>query len=189
MLFNSYSFLLFFPVVTFVFFLIPKKSRYIWLLFASYYFYMSWSVKYAMLIALVTGTTYCGALILDSQSFDGQKGKYCKCRKPLFVFFTALTLSSLFFFKYSSFVVENIEKLSSYIYIYIRQRNKLCALQHCNPTWYIVLHIAISWIHDRCLSRQTSCREKLSPLCALCLILPAAYFRTYTTRGHSSSAA
>lgn len=118
MLFNSYSFLLFFPVVTFVFFLIPKKSRYIWLLFASYYFYMSWSVKYAMLIALVTGTTYCGALILDSQSFDGQKGKYCKCRKPLFVFFTALTLSSLFFFKYSSFVVENIEKLSSYIYIY-----------------------------------------------------------------------
>lgn len=42
MLFNSIDFLVFFPIVVSVFFIIPKKLRYIWLLIASYYFYMSW---------------------------------------------------------------------------------------------------------------------------------------------------
>lgn len=76
---------------------------------------MSWSVKYAMLIALATVITYLGALILDSDAFADKQGKYRHYRKPLFVFFTTLTLLSLFFFKYFNFAVENIEKVLSYI--------------------------------------------------------------------------
>ena len=46
MLFNSLAFLLFFPVVTLVYFLLPHKARYIWLLCASYFFYMQWNASY-----------------------------------------------------------------------------------------------------------------------------------------------
>lgn len=66
MLFNSYSFLLFFPVVVSIYFAIPKKARYIWLLFASYYFYMSWNPKYALLLALSTVVTWVSGLALSA---------------------------------------------------------------------------------------------------------------------------
>jgi D-alanyl-lipoteichoic acid acyltransferase DltB (MBOAT superfamily) len=50
MLFNSVDFMLFFPVVIGIYFIIPKRLRVFWLLVASYYFYMSWNVKYVVLI-------------------------------------------------------------------------------------------------------------------------------------------
>ncbi len=63
MLFNSIDFLMFFPVVTILYFLIPKKYRYLWLLAASYYFYMKWEVKYVLLLLFSTIVTYvCGIL-------------------------------------------------------------------------------------------------------------------------------
>ena len=61
MLFNSYQFLLFFPFVTLVYFLIPNRIKYIWLLISSYYFYMSWNAKYGllMLFSTVIGRPLC----------------------------------------------------------------------------------------------------------------------------------
>jgi D-alanyl-lipoteichoic acid acyltransferase DltB (MBOAT superfamily) len=50
MLFNSYSFFVFFPIVVVVYFLLPKRVSYLWLLTASYYFYMGWNAKYALLL-------------------------------------------------------------------------------------------------------------------------------------------
>ena len=58
MLFNSVDFLIFFPIVVLFYFLIPKKIKYIWLLVASYYFYMCWNRRYALLILLSTIITY-----------------------------------------------------------------------------------------------------------------------------------
>ena len=40
MLFNSLDFLIFFPIVTLLYFIIPRKVRYLFLLAASYSFYM-----------------------------------------------------------------------------------------------------------------------------------------------------
>ena len=37
MIFNSFSYLVFFPVVTLLYFLLPKKIRWVWLLVSSYY--------------------------------------------------------------------------------------------------------------------------------------------------------
>lgn len=48
-----------------MYFVIPKKVRYIWLLFTSYYFYMGWNAKYAILIAASTVMTYAGSLIIE----------------------------------------------------------------------------------------------------------------------------
>ena len=61
MLFNSVEFFMFFPIVVLLYWVIPKKVRYLWLLVASYYFYMGWNASYAILIAASTGITYlCG---------------------------------------------------------------------------------------------------------------------------------
>ena len=54
MLFNSYQFLIFFPVVVLLYYVIPQKIRYLWLLAASYYFYMCWNAKYALLLLVST---------------------------------------------------------------------------------------------------------------------------------------
>ena len=58
MLFNSLEYLCFFPVVLLVFFCIPRKYRYLWLLGASYYFYMGWNAAYALLLLFSTAVTY-----------------------------------------------------------------------------------------------------------------------------------
>ncbi|MBR5287121.1 MAG: MBOAT family protein [Clostridia bacterium] len=64
MIFNSLSFLMFFPIVTLAYFTLPRRVRPAWLLAASYYFYMCWNARYAMLIAGSTLITYgCGLLI------------------------------------------------------------------------------------------------------------------------------
>lgn len=114
MLFNSYSFLCFFPIVTLIFFVIPKKARYIWLLAASYYFYMSVNAKYALLLAVSTLTTYFGALALDSAVF-AHGGKYARFRKPVFVLCIIVNLGILIFYKYFGFLLGNVNKLLSMV--------------------------------------------------------------------------
>ena len=65
MLFNSIEFLIFFPVVVLIYFAIPQRIKNIWLLIASYYFYMCWNAKYALLILLSTIITYISGLLLE----------------------------------------------------------------------------------------------------------------------------
>ena len=61
MLFNTIDFLIFFPVVLLVYFVLPAKVRYIWLLASSYYFYMCWNPAYIILLLFSTLVTYvCG---------------------------------------------------------------------------------------------------------------------------------
>ncbi len=64
MLFNSYEFFLFFPIVVLVYFVLPKRVRYVWLLAVSYYYYMSWEPKYAVLLLVTTIITYLSGLLL-----------------------------------------------------------------------------------------------------------------------------
>lgn len=65
MLFNSFEFLVFFPVVTIIFYLLPGKVKRIWLLTSSLYFYMNWNPKYVLLMAFSIVTTYGGGLLLE----------------------------------------------------------------------------------------------------------------------------
>ena len=74
MLFNSVDFLLFFPIVVLLYWVVPKKLRYIWLLVASYYFYMGWNSQYALLIATSTAITYfCGIGISAMRNQEGRE--------------------------------------------------------------------------------------------------------------------
>jgi D-alanyl-lipoteichoic acid acyltransferase DltB (MBOAT superfamily) len=75
MLFNSLSFLVFFPIVLILYYILPPKVRYIWLLVASYYFYMSWNPKYVVLLVASTVITYlCGLFLPKCKGDAGKKG-------------------------------------------------------------------------------------------------------------------
>ena len=45
MLFNSFEFMIFFPLVVIGYFLLPPRFRWAFLLGASYYFYMCWKAE------------------------------------------------------------------------------------------------------------------------------------------------
>ena len=107
MLFNSYSFLIFFPVVTLIFFLIPQKFKWIWLLAASYYFYMSWNAYYALLLFTSTLITFLSGIFIE------RAGSSQKLKRLAVAFSFITNLGILFFFKYYGFFFENINRILS----------------------------------------------------------------------------
>lgn len=104
MLFNSFQFLVFFPAVTLVYFIVPKKIRYIWLLAASYFFYMCWNVKYCILIAASTLITWLCSLLLA-------KTNRVKGKKLILAGGLLSNLGILFLFKYFDFFLSNLNRL------------------------------------------------------------------------------
>lgn len=104
MLFNSIPFLLFFPTVCVLFFLIPAthvRTRNLLLLIASYYFYMNWEPAYALLLLTSTILTYVAALGIGH--FEDKRLK-----KTFLVCSLVLNLAILFLFKYYNFLSSNI---------------------------------------------------------------------------------
>lgn len=100
MLFNSFSFLVFFPAVVLVYFVIPRKARYIWLLLASYYFYMSWNPRYAVLIAASTVITFFSGIAIC-----GVAAGRPALKKWIVAGSLTANLGILFFFKYFDFML------------------------------------------------------------------------------------
>lgn len=108
MLFNSIAFLVFFPIVCIGYFLLPRLSyKNLFLLAASYYFYMNWKPVYALLLFSSTLITYLAALGIDH--FEEKRKK-----KSCLVISLVLNLAILFFFKYYNFAAENLTALLQY---------------------------------------------------------------------------
>lgn len=110
MLFNSLNYLVFFPIVTGIYFLIPDKYlklRNLWLLIASYYFYMSWNAAYGLLLFASTLITYITGLLIESALKKEQVGM-AKWVLGVGFFFN---LSLLFYYKYVNFFIQNINRL------------------------------------------------------------------------------
>ena len=106
MLFNSYSFFVFFPIVVVVYFLLPKRVSYLWLLTASYYFYMGWNAKYALLLLLSTAITYISGIVI--QWLNDNRPEKIEAKKWVVVGCIVANLAILFFFKYFNFTIESI---------------------------------------------------------------------------------
>ncbi len=106
MLFNSFHFLVFFPLVLFFYFLMPHKYRWLFLLGASYYFYMSWKPAYLILILVSTLIDYFAAILME-RSIEKWKRK----------FYLSLSLFSnmglLFVFKYFNFLNDAVKEIFS----------------------------------------------------------------------------
>ena len=104
MLFNSLQFVIFFPIVIILYFLIPYKKRWILLLIASYYFYMCWKVDYILLIIISTLIDY-----ICSNKMSQIKEKVKRKKWLLISIFSNIGI--LFGFKYFNFFSENIQTL------------------------------------------------------------------------------
>jgi len=100
MLFNSLEFLFFFPFVVALYFSLAYKYRWILLLIASYYFYMSWNPSYIFLIITSTIVDYYAAIKI----YKTEK----KSIKKIFLYLSlAVNLGLLFFFKYFNFFTSS----------------------------------------------------------------------------------
>ena len=122
MLFNSIDFLVFFPIVTMMYFIIPQKYRYIWLLGASYYFYMSWNAEYALLLLFSTIVTYIASLGINwcNHTDKWDEKKRSKIKKGLVAGSVISNLLILFFFKYFNFAADSMVAVLELLHITIK---------------------------------------------------------------------
>lgn len=104
MLFNSLSFAIFLTIVFIIYWALPHKLRWIVLLTSSIYFYMSWDVKYVLLLLFTTFISYACAIGLE-------RAEEKKKKKILMVTALVAGLGCLFFFKYFNFASESVAKL------------------------------------------------------------------------------
>lgn len=132
--FNSVDYCLFFIIVLGIYYIIPNKIRYIWLVAASYYFYSCYNVTYLYIIFSVTIISYFAALIIDKlNSYGGTGGNRCIIKTVLFIAI-CLCFGFLLFYKYSNFIISNINFLLNIFSI----GNKITAID-------IVLPVGISF--------------------------------------------
>ena len=100
MTFNSWEFLLFYPVVALLYFLLPKKMKWPMLLIASYYFYMCYQME---LVVLILGTT----LISWIASNIIERSDKPSVRKLWLTLTLVTCFGVLFFFKYFNFLADS----------------------------------------------------------------------------------
>ena len=142
MLFNSLEFLVFLPIVLVVYFIIPVKIRYLWLLAASYYFYMCWNAKYILLILTSTIITYLSGLVLEAIKKSSLSDGASRFFKNLTVAASFISnLGILFYFKYSNFAMESLALLFARLHIELNV-----------PVFDIVLPVGISFYTFQALS-------------------------------------
>ncbi|MBF0483129.1 MAG: MBOAT family protein [Candidatus Omnitrophica bacterium] len=108
MIFNSLSFLIFFPIVTIGYFLLPYHWRWLWLLLSSCMFYMALIPVYILILFLLIVIDYTMAILIENAS--GRK------RKFYLVLSLLATCIVLFFFKYYAFVNVNLEKVAQLLH-------------------------------------------------------------------------
>jgi len=103
MLFNSIEFLIFFPIVTLLYFILPHKFRWAMLLMASCIFYMYFIPKYILILFLTIIIDYVAGIYIE---------KYPTYGKKLLVLSIVSNVGILMFFKYFNFFATNINELA-----------------------------------------------------------------------------
>ena len=95
--FNSIEFLIFYPIVLLLYFVLPRAMRWPMLLIASYFFYMSYNPS---LVVLIFGTT----LVSWLASKFIEKTDSVALRRLLLSLSLITSLGVLFFYKYFDFL-------------------------------------------------------------------------------------
>ena len=76
MYFNSLHYVFFLPIVVALYFMIPPRRRWVFLLAASYYFYMCWKMEYIVLILVSTAVDYFAGLKMGSTEDRAKRRNY-----------------------------------------------------------------------------------------------------------------
>ncbi|HWR72681.1 MAG TPA: MBOAT family O-acyltransferase [Nitrospirota bacterium] len=109
MVFNSFAFLVFFPVVTVLYFALPHAVRWLLLLLASCVFYMAFIPKYILILFLTILIDYAAGLFIA--------GTDSKRKKHLYLVISLVsTVSVLFVFKYFDFLNESVAAVARFLH-------------------------------------------------------------------------
>jgi len=126
MLFNSFEFLIFFPLVTLIYFALPQKYRWFHLLMASCVFYSFFIPIYILILFFTIIIDYfAGILIEESQG---------KRRKSALIMSLVANIGVLSVFKYYNFFIDNFNS----VLFKVSPENLL-------PHWDIILPIGLSF--------------------------------------------
>lgn len=106
MSFASFEFLLFFPAVTLIYFLLPHKLRWAHLLLASCGFYMFFAPAYILILAFTIIVDYVAGILIEGAS--GRR------RWTYLALSLAANLGVLAFFKYYNFAAENVNAVARF---------------------------------------------------------------------------
>ncbi|MCL4170841.1 UNVERIFIED_CONTAM: hypothetical protein GTU68_036387, partial [Idotea baltica] len=99
MVFNSFAFLIFFPLVTLVYFALPHKYRWWLLLAASCFFYAWFKVEYLLILVFTIIVDYFAGLWIERS--EGKK------RKWALIISIIANVGVLAVFKYANFVLDS----------------------------------------------------------------------------------
>ncbi|NEX02264.1 D-alanyl-lipoteichoic acid acyltransferase DltB, MBOAT superfamily [Pseudobutyrivibrio sp. NOR37] len=142
MLFNSIDFLIFFPIVTTLYFVFPHKIRNYWLLAASYFFYMCWNPKYILLLMTSTFITYLSGIVMERiKQSDREEDKKVKLKNWTVAASFVLNISMLFYFKYINFALDVMTDVLGLFHISVNV-----------PTFDVILPVGISFYIFQALS-------------------------------------
>ncbi|RYE01570.1 MAG: MBOAT family protein [Sphingobacteriales bacterium] len=102
MLFNSFEFLLFFPIVTLLYFLLPHKWRWLHLLIASCVFYMAFIPVYILILIFTIIIDYYAGIFIEQA--EGRRRKWWLGASIV------ANVGILMVFKYYNFFINNINE-------------------------------------------------------------------------------
>jgi alginate O-acetyltransferase complex protein AlgI len=105
MLFNSFEFLIYFPIVTLLFFVLPQRLRWIHLLLASFVFYMAFLPIYVLILLITIVIDYLAGIYIEKST--GKK------RTWYLVLSLIGNIGFLCLFKYYDFIIDNLNGLFS----------------------------------------------------------------------------
>ena len=104
MTFNSWEFLIFYPIVALLYFVLPKKLKWPMLLIASYYFYAFYQAELLFLIVGTTFVSWISSIIIERTEKRGVK-------RLMLTLTLVVCLGVLFLYKYFNFLAGSVVSL------------------------------------------------------------------------------
>lgn len=106
MIFNSAEYIIFFIITFVIYYIANEKYRNFILLLASYIFYGYSGVSNIFILLFVTLISYFSGILIEKNDSN-------KIKKIIIMLSTIICISTLLYFKYSHFIIENINNLFS----------------------------------------------------------------------------
>ncbi|MBC7534203.1 MAG: MBOAT family protein [Ferruginibacter sp.] len=110
MLFNSIEFIIFFPAVTLLYFLIPHKFRWLHLLLASCIFYAAFIPSYLLILFFLIIIDYSAGLLIERRAN----------KRTWLIISIIANISLLGMFKYYNFFISNLNQLTGTDFILLK---------------------------------------------------------------------
>ncbi len=149
MIFNSFNFIIVFPILFLLYYVIParfSRLRNLFLLIVSYSLYISYKPVFAFVLLGITVLSYTFSVLIER----------ARRRKSVLAIGIVLTLLPLLFFKYSTFISENL----SCIFYFIGLKTQLSGLNWIVPVGISFFSFqAISYVCDVYYKRQEPERD------------------------------